>query len=173
MSLAERNGTTMSEAVERGLVTREAASHVGTAFHHRGRIWATKDADGKILDKGGIDCAQSVYFIYRAALSERLPEVVEADAPYIFQWNLSEATARDESYLQTVLKYAREIKREESQPGDLALFRVARAWAHGAIIMPPGFPSIAHANTDAHVFMIDRVESGRLARRPVRFFTLW
>jgi cell wall-associated NlpC family hydrolase len=161
------------EDAQRDAVIRETMSWLGTAFHHRGRIKAIRDAQGKITDKGGVDCAQSVYLIYRAAVPAIVPELAAADADYAFAWNLSKETAGEERYLGVVLDHAHEIERGAARPGDLALFRWGLAWAHGAIIMPPGFASIAHANANAGLFMLDRADNGKLARRPVRFFTLW
>ena len=161
------------EGDERADVVREALSWIGTAFHHRGRVKATRDAEGRITDKGGVDCAQSVYLIYRAACPARVPEIAAAERPYAFQWNLSKATAAEEGYLGAALVHAREIARDAVRPGDLALFRWGLAWAHGAIAMPPGWPAVAHANAELGCFMLDRADRGRFARRPVRFFTLW
>lgn len=161
------------ERSERLAVVREAQSWVGTAFHHRGRIKARRDASGRIVDQGGVDCAQSVYLVYRAALPERVPEIEAADLDYGQQWNLSKETAREERYLTTVLEHAREIGREDAKPGDLALFRWGLAFSHGAIVMTPAWPRIAHANSEAGSFMLDRADLGPIARRKVRFFTLW
>jgi hypothetical protein len=158
---------------ERAAVVRETMTWLGTAFHHRGRVKATRDTAGGILDRGGVDCAQSIYLIYRAALPRRVPEIAAADRAYAFQWNLSKATAGEEGYLNAVLDHASEIAMSDVRGGDLALFRVGLAWAHGAVVMPPGWPAIAHANLDAGHFMLDRADQGRLARRKVRFFTLW
>ncbi|HUB95744.1 MAG TPA: hypothetical protein VL993_07500 [Stellaceae bacterium] len=158
---------------ERSAVVREAASWFGTAFHHRGRIKVARDPSGVVIDRGGVDCAQSVYLIYRAALPRRVPEIAAADRPYAFQWNLNKATAGEEGYLTAVLDHAREIALAQVGAGDLALFRVGLAWAHGAIVMPPGWPAIAHANIDAGLFMLDRADEGRLGRCKVRCFTLW
>jgi len=164
---------TIETQAQRDAVVLEAQSWIGTAFHHRGRIKATRGADGTITDKGGVDCAQSVYLIYRAACPHLVPELRVADASYAFQWNLSKATAGEERYLAAVLDHAIEIGRALVRPGDLALFKWGLAWAHGAIVMPPGFPAVAHANGDVGVFMLDRAEGGRFTRRPARFFTLW
>jgi cell wall-associated NlpC family hydrolase len=161
----------MTEDEERAAVVREALSWVGTSFHHRGRVKATRDASGKITDSGGVDCAQSVYLIYRAALPGLVPEIDAADAYYGFQWNLARGAAAEERYLGAVLEHAREI--ETPLAGDLALFRWGRAFAHGGVILPPGFPTIAHANAEAGVFMHDRADLGRLRGRTVRFFSLW
>jgi cell wall-associated NlpC family hydrolase len=160
-------------ASERAAVVREAMTWLGTAFHHRGRVRAVRDAAGRIVDRGGVDCAQSVYLIYRAALPALVPEIAAADGAYAFQWNLSRSTASEEGYLTAVLAHAHEISGDAVGAGDLALFRVGLAWAHGAIVMPPGWPAIAHANIDGGAFMLDRADRGRLARRKIRFFTLW
>jgi hypothetical protein len=161
----------MSEATERAAIIRETQSWIGTSFHHRGRIKATKDAHGRILDKGGVDCAQSIYLIARAAVPERVREIRTADTNYSFQWNLPKDA--EETYLASVLAHASEIEVADVRPGDLALFRFAHAWAHGAVIMPPGWPALAHANAAAGIFMPDRATEGRLRGRAVRFFTLW
>jgi cell wall-associated NlpC family hydrolase len=163
----------VSETLERPAVVHEAMGWLGTAFHHRGRVKAMRDQQGRIVDHGGVDCAQSVYSIYRAALPDRVPEISAADADYAFQWNLSKAVGSEEAYLGIVLAHAREIDLAGVRPGDLALFRFAHAWAHGAIVMPPGWPAIAHANAAAGFFMLDRASEGKLCARPVRFFTLW
>lgn len=162
---------TEASTAQRAAVVREALSWIGTSFHHRGRVKVKRDASGAIVERGGVDCAQSVYLIYRAACPERVPEIAAADDHYAFQWNLAKATAGEERYLKTVLAHARET--HEPAPGDLALFRWGLAFAHGAIVMPPGFPAIAHANANAGCFMLDRADLGRFARRPARFFTLF
>jgi hypothetical protein len=165
------DGALGAESSERAAVVREALSWVGTSFHHRGRVKIALNADGTVIDRGGVDCAQSVYLIYRAACPGRVPEIGQADAHYAFAWNLSRETASQERYLNCVLEHAREV--DVGSQGDLALFHWGLAWAHGAIVMPPGWPAIAHANADVGLFMLDRAGLGRLRRRAVRFFTLW
>ncbi len=162
-----------AEPIQRAAIVREAASWYGTAFHHRGHVKATRDAARRIIDKGGVDCAQSIYLIARAAVPHLVPEIATADSDYAFQWNLAKTTGAAELYLAAVLGHAHEISLEDARPGDLALFRFAHAWAHGAIVMPPGWPAIAHANAAAGFFIFDRATEGRLAGRPVRFFTLF
>jgi cell wall-associated NlpC family hydrolase len=61
----------------------------------------------------------------------------------------------------------------ELQPGDLVLYRFAHAWAHGAIVVQPGWPAIVHANGTAGMVMRDRGRDGRLARAPIRCFSFW
>lgn len=164
------------EELERLRVVREARTWLGTAFHSEGRIKATRDRAGRIVDAGGVDCAQSVYLIYRAAIPARVPPIPDADRHYAFAWNLTRETAAQERYLKAVLAHARELPGvAHAQIGDLVLFWWGLAYAHGAIVMPPGWPRIAHANMDGGGFMLDRADIGRLARRPkpARAFTLW
>lgn len=152
----------MAESSERAAVIREALSWQGTPFHHMGRLKGSG---------GGADCAYATAMIYHAALPTRVA------APdfgfYAVQWNLSRGV--EERYLETVagLGGVREIAAAQATPGDLALFRIAHAWAHGAIVMPPGWPAIAHADAEAGMFILARGDGGRLARRPKRFFSFW
>ena len=163
---------TSDPAHERAAVVAEALAWEGTAFHHMGRLKIRRDADGVVLDRGGADCAYATLLIYRAALPHRVPAM--EFGYYAPTWNLSRESAAGERYLATVtaLPGVREVAAGEMPgPGDLALFRGGLAWAHGAIVI--GWPMIAHANAEAGCFMRDRVDQGRLARRPRRFFTFW
>ena len=58
---------------QRRAVCAEALSWIGTNFHHQARLKCRRDASGTIIDRGGVDCAQSVYLIYRAALPDKVP----------------------------------------------------------------------------------------------------
>ena len=151
-----------ADGMERSAVVREALTWQGTPFHHMGRI------KGRA---GGADCAYATAMIYHAALPHRVeaPEF----GPYAPQWNLSRGA--QERYLATVmgLPGVCEIGAGDARPGDLVLFRIAHAWAHGAIVMPPGWPAIAHADAEAGMFLRARGDGGRLARRAKRFFTFW
>lgn len=162
----------MNEAELRFKIVAETASWIGTAFHHRGTIKAKKDATGKIVERGGVDCAQSIYRIYRSAMPNMIPEVMPTvESDYKFQWNLSKQSATDEPYLKTVLDLATEIDIKDVTVGDLVLFRVAFAYAHGVVVMPPGWPTVAHANSELGVFMLDRADQGFLKDRKLRAFT--
>ena len=59
------------------------------------------------------------------------------------------------------------------EPGDVALYRMGRAFAHGAIIVDPGWPAIVHANAAAKAVVLGRGDEGRLAGRAMRFFSLF
>lgn len=150
------------EANERLAVVAEAKSWIGTPFHHMGWVKGRQ---------GGADCATSTLMIYRAALPHRVPAL--ALDPYSPQWHLSRGAA--ERYLDTVTSIAgvAEIAMADARPGDLVLYRLGHAWAHGAILMPPGWPQIAHADADAGMFVEGIGDGGRLAGRAKRFFSFW
>jgi cell wall-associated NlpC family hydrolase len=164
----------MAESSDRDAVVAEALSWIGTAYHHAGRIKIRRDGAGRVVERGGADCATATYLIYRAALPARVPEIdLGTWSP---QWNLSKQAAEAERYLMTVagMPGVRELARAaEPQPGDFVLYRFAHAWAHGAIVIAPGWPVIVHANGTAGTVMRDRGDAGRLARAPMRFFTFW
>lgn len=89
---------------------------------------------------------------------------------------LSRQAAEAERYLMIVaaMPGVRELARSsDARPGDFALYRFAHAWAHGAIVVAPGWPAIVHANGTAAMVMRDRGNAGRLARAPMRFFSFW
>lgn len=75
----------MTEHDERAAVMAEALSWCGTAYHHAGRVKIARDAGGRVIDRGGADCATATYLIYRAALPHRVAEIeLGAWSP---QWN--------------------------------------------------------------------------------------
>jgi cell wall-associated NlpC family hydrolase len=64
---------------------------------------------------------------------------------------------------------------EKVKPADFVLFKVGKAYAHGAIVMPPGWPRIIHADGLAQCVAYGHGDGGKLAdpRCQPRFFTLW
>jgi NlpC/P60 family putative phage cell wall peptidase len=105
--------------ITREEIVDEANSWLGTKYHNAARI------------KGvGVDCAQLIYMVYHQfGLIPELP--AEARSPRWFIAN------RDSSYLDSVLKYAAEIKEEQIQPGDLVLYRTPSfpVFHHGGIVI--------------------------------------
>jgi hypothetical protein len=53
------------------------------------------------------------------------------------------------------------------------LYRVGRLFAHGGIVVDPGWPNIVHAWAAARAVIADRGDQGQLARRPRKFFSRW
>jgi len=137
-------------------VIEEARGWLRTPYHHMGRI------------KGcGTDCLMLLAEVYKAACV--LPHV---EVPfYPPDWNLHRDTER---YLDGVTRYAREVQPIEipgsspgTEPGNVAVFRFGRCFAHGAIVVL--WPRLIHAWCDAGVVYGDG-NRPPLAGRPVRFF---
>jgi cell wall-associated NlpC family hydrolase len=139
-------------ATQRNLVVREARSWLGTPYHHRGML------------KGiGVDCAQFPMLVYSSC--GLFPAFKTGDYPP--DWHLHR---NEERYLLRVSERAREIPETALEPGDFALFRVGRCYAHGAIVTR--WPTIIHAVIDRAV-ILDTANGGRLGTSARKFFTLW
>lgn len=139
----------------RDAVIAEARSWIGTPYAHAGRI------------KGaGVDCATLLAEVFAAV---GLIPALEIDS-YPPDWHLHRG---EERYRDRVLAHAHEISHAEAQPGDVALFQWGRTFAHGAILMPPGWPRIVHAWMAAGFVIEDRGDGGKLAGREVKFFSLF
>ena len=143
-------------------VIEEARGWLRTPYHHMGRV------------KGcGADCLTLLAEVYEAA--GVLPHI---DVPfYPPDWNLHRDAER---YLDGIMQYAREVQPIESpgssagsapgtgtEPGNVAVFRFGRCFAHGAIVV--AWPLLIHAWWNAGVVYGDGNRLP-LAGRPVRFF---
>lgn len=147
-------------------VVAEARSWIGTRYHHAGRIKAVRDATGAIVDRGGVDCATLVACVYAAV--GLIPDI---DVPhYPPDWHQHRKAER---YLSTVLAHATEIEVAQAQQGDLLLFRFGLVFAHGAIVVDPGWPSAVHAAWRTRVVHEVRADQGEMAETACRAFTLW
>ncbi len=156
--------------VRRALVVGEAESWIGTPYHHMGRI------------KGaGVDCLTLLAEVYEAA--GIIPHIeLEFYPP---DWNLHRDAER---YLSGVMQHAREITcpcvfcmsdgrkncthcfdtgMKPPQPGDVAVFKFGRCFAHGTIVTE--WPLLIHSWVDGGVMRED-AKQPMLAGRPVRFF---
>jgi hypothetical protein len=150
--------------MQRQFVVEEALSFEGTMFHHQGRCKIKRDADGKVLDRGGVDCAQFPYLVYHACGLVPFMELQD----YPADWFLHHDTER---YLETVQTYAYEV--EEPLVGDMVVWKIGRCYAHGAIIINPDWPAIVHAYSPAGMVTRDHGDGGSLAARPHKFFSIW
>lgn len=147
----------MNEAEARQAVIAEARSWIGTPYHHMAQV------------KGaGVDCAMFPAAVYAAA-GVIAPPAIEFYPP---DWHLHRGAER---YLERVVAYAAEI--DAPEPGDFVLWRIGRAFAHGAIAI--AWPRIVHPVVGIGVIEDDG-ESPTLAfgrpregRRPRRFFSPW
>jgi hypothetical protein len=80
----------------------------------------------------------------------------------------------EERYLGWIKKFAREIAKEQAKPGDIALYKVGKCFAHGALIVSPGWPSIIHAHAPSRCVRQDNGDRPRLGRiLDLKFFSLW
>lgn len=136
----------MSDAARQRVVD-EAKTWLGTPYHHMGR-----------LKGAGTDCLMLLAEVYHAAGVIPRLEV----GFYAPDWHLHRDAER---YLEGVMHYAREV--EQPQPGDVAVFRFGRCFAHGAIVTL--WPRLIHAWHSAGVIEAQATQP-QLASRPVRFF---
>lgn len=143
----------MTEIVERQAVVTEAASWLGTPYHHMGRV------------KGaGVDCAMLPAEVYAAVGLIPYLDI----AYYPADWHLHRSGER---YLAYVLQFADEITEEQVGPGDLVLWRYGRAFAHGAIVTD--WDNCIHAAVHGRVQRVTVSQDEALSARPHRFFSFW
>ncbi len=147
----------MSEQEERDRVVKEALSFIGTPYRECAR-----------LKGGGVDCLTLV-----AECFVRTGLIEEIDIPpYNPQWHLH----RDkELYIEGLLEYTREIF-TLPQAGDIAMWKFARTFSHGALVLD--WPEVIHSLKDTPVHQ-ENAERCSLLKfdtkglRPVRFFSFW
>ena len=144
------------ELAARTEIVRVALTWIGTPFH---------DCAGV---KGvGVDCA---YFPIRVVNeSGIMGGAIPDPAPYSPQVMLH---SHEELYLPVIARYAREISERAVGPGDFVLYRVARSFSHGAIVVRwPDY--VLHPVRDRGVIGSHGKEEGFLRRRERRYFTLF
>lgn len=131
----------------RNRILTEALSWQGTPWLHQARI------------KGvGVDC-----LMFLAEVYEQAGLTPHADPrPYPRDWHMHRA---DERFIEGVRGYADEV--DTPEPGDIAVFRFGRCYAHGAIVL--AWPQVIHAYIGQGVRQAD-ASTGVLAGRAVRFF---
>lgn len=129
-------------------IVNEAKSWLGTPYLHMGRQRGV-----------GADCAT---FIAEAFTNAGLIPYQEIEY-YHIAWNLH----RDrERYLEIVLQHAVEVDPRKSppQPGDVVLWRYARTYSHGAIVI--NWPTIIESMMNRGVVLSD----ASIHRKPLRLF---
>src|SRR5580698_7963629 len=119
------------ETQQRAAVVAEARTWLRTPYHHMGRV------------KGaGVDCATLLAEVY--ARAGVVPTVTIPHYPP--DWHLHRNLER---YLDIVLQVAHPV--ETPQPGDIALYKWGRCFAHGAIITAPWPQEVIHAFIDVRM----------------------
>jgi cell wall-associated NlpC family hydrolase len=97
-------------------VIAEAQSWIGSPYHHMARV------------KGaGVDCFTLLCEVYESAAI-----ISHVEIPFYPKDWFAHRDA--ERYIEGLLGYAREIE-GPPQPGDVALFKIGRCFAHGAIVV--------------------------------------
>lgn len=145
----------MSEAEERARVVAIALEWERTPYVSEGRV-KYKAADctffSKVFEEAGL--------------------LLPVDIPhYSAQAHLNRQAS---AYLALVMRYAkREITEADAQPADVVMFRIARTFSHGAMIMPPGWPEILHADLPARMVSRGRGDLALLGSVQRRFFSFW
>jgi cell wall-associated NlpC family hydrolase len=131
-------------------VVAEAVEWIGTPY------LAAQRVKGRV---GGCDCLTLIAEVY-----ERTGVVPHVEIPfYPLDWHLHRGAER---YLDGVLGHVREVG--TPGPGDLALFRFGRCFAHGAIVT--AWPRLVHAWNGMGVVPVD-ANQPLLAGRAARFFS--
>lgn len=149
----------MTEAEARAAIVAETRSWIATPYHHFAKI------------KGvGVDCATLISETF-----SRVGLIPPVEIPeYSPQWFMHQSA---ELYMERVMERAKQT--DDPKPGDVALWKVGRCFAHGAIVVDPGWPRIIHAYQAAGFVLEANGTDAALARhksgkpREVRFFTLW
>lgn len=129
-------------------ILTEAEAWLGTPFHH-----------GQLLKGAGCDCLTFLVGVFEAAEVVSRPEL-----PFYRPDFMQHQT--EETYLNGLLAYGREVK--VPLPGDVAIFRWGRIYAHAGIVVE--WPEMIHAHPNYGVMRM-RGDVGRLLNRGVRFIS--
>lgn len=139
---------------QRARVIKEARTWIGTPF-----------IDNACVKNVGVDCANLLARVY--ADSGMIDPVKMPQ--YSPQWFLHKD---EERFLDFVRLYGKEIPNEEAQMADVAVYKIGRTYAHGAIVVD--WPnSIIHAHKQSRIVLESRAFDGDLWNRDVKTFTLW
>jgi cell wall-associated NlpC family hydrolase len=143
----------------RTAVDRVAREWIGTPFHDLGEVKGLK---------GGVDCAKLIKCVFRDA--GVIPDFeIEHYSPQHF------LHSGEEKFLGYVTRFAHEIQPERVQTGDVALYKIGKAFAHGAIVISPGWPNIVHAHYGARIVRRGFGTSVHLGQPilAIKFFSFW
>lgn len=147
----------MDEEAARDRIDAIARSWIGTKFHDHARV------------KGaGVDCAQILLGTFEEA--GLIPPIDVGH--YSAQFFLHSA---EERYLGWVSKFAHEVPLERVRHGDVVLYKIGMCFAHGAIVVKPGWPHIIHAHSGGKVVRRGFGTSPHLGLtvQDKKYFSLW
>jgi hypothetical protein len=149
-----------NEREQRKRVCAIARSWIGTPFADNGEVKGPN---------GGVDCARLLRLTFvEAGLIEsiKIPD-------YSPQWFLHQS---EEKFLVWVMQLGgREIPEAQAIFGDIVVYKMGHCYAHGAIIIEPGWPAIVHSYFQARRVVRSGGLDGQLGRaKHVRkFFSRW
>lgn len=117
-------------------IVQEALTWDRTPYHHQGRI--------KMV---GVDCAMLPAEVYKS--TGHIPHIETPDYP--MDWHMHK---EEERYKGWVERFATALPEGELPlPGDLVLYKFARCFSHGAIVLE--WPRVIHAVRRAGKVVID------------------
>jgi cell wall-associated NlpC family hydrolase len=133
----------------------EAKTWVGTPWHHQADV------------KGaGIDCAM---LIIRCFVDAGVVPAFDP-RPYSKTWFLHRG---EEKFLNIIRDCGGKEIAGPPEPGDLAMWKVGRLFAHGGIVVE--WPIVIHAFAQACMVVYQDVSQLQLDKKknPVKFFSKW
>jgi cell wall-associated NlpC family hydrolase len=146
----------VQEHLARKVVVAEARRWIGTPYH------PCADLHGV-----GVDCGM---LLVRVFVDSGLCAPFDP-RPYAPDWHLHRG---EERYLGFILDRCQE--RATPQPGDVAVFRYGRCYAHGGVVTIEAPLTIVHAFSPAGCVLEERVEANTVlseSARQKRFFSPW
>jgi cell wall-associated NlpC family hydrolase len=115
---------------------------------------------------GGTDCGQFIAAVFENA--QVFPSI--PTAAYSPQWHLHHS---EELYMQSILRYCREITEDEVKPGDIVLYFCGKCYSHGAIVLEWPTQIIHAVKLMRGVVYSDPVRDRFLVGRKRKFFSPW
>jgi cell wall-associated NlpC family hydrolase len=147
--------TTATEAEQRAAVVAEAKTWVGTPWHHQADV------------KGaGVDCAM---ILVRVFVDTGVVPAFDP-RPYSRTWFMHRG---EEKFMDIVRQCGAHEIEGPPKPGDLALWKIGRLFAHGSIVVE--WPMVIHAFAQARMVVIQDVTQLQIdtKKNPVKFFSKW
>lgn len=138
-------------------VVAEAITWIGTPYHPQARIKGPR---------GGVDCGMLLIEVFkRTGLS---PDIDPGN--YAPEWHLHRG---EEMYLGWIAEHCAEVSVALGQPpplpGDVAVYKFGRCYAHGAIVV--AWPLLVHAHLPDGQVAYGDGEQNPLVERDVKFFS--
>jgi cell wall-associated NlpC family hydrolase len=144
---------------QRIAVVNEAGTWVNTPY----RGWAC--IKGKL---GGTDCGQLIKGVF-----QRTGHLPAGDLGIRNDYNLQVNIHEDSpDYMNHVLRFCREIPIEEVQMGDLVVYKMGHAYAHGGIVVDWDAHRIIHCVAKGGVRVSENYTHPKLRGSLLKFFTL-